>query len=354
MTKLFKILLILGIIIVAFAAVFLVYFFIPLPDFLKLNLNFQPQNNSPWGVDFSQSQAEYLGLDWKQTYLAIISDLGAKNIKLHTNWDWVEGKQDNYYFNDIDWQIKQAEKSNVKIIYVVGMKTGRWPECHTPLWANNLSEKQEQSELLKYITVVVNRYKGSKAIEYWQVENEPLFGFGECPAWYYNSDNFLKKEVALVKSLDPSRKVIISDSGEQSDWFDAAKIGDIVGITMYRNAWVGVTNTFGVEAYSFLNPTTYMRKAAVIEKLFGKPVICIELQAEPWTAEPLMQAPLSEQLRSMNPSMFEEDVAFAKQTGLNKFYFWGVEWWYWMKTKENQPAIWNEAKIVFKTNSLSK
>ncbi len=31
--------------------------------------------------------------------------------------------------------------------------------------------------------------------------------------------------------------MIISDSGEQSDWFDAAKIGDIVGITMYRNVW---------------------------------------------------------------------------------------------------------------------
>ena len=52
-----------------------------------------------------------------------------------------------------------------------------------------------------------------------------MFKFGECPSWYYKNDDFLKKEVALVKSLDPSRQIIISDSGEQSTWFGAAKVG---------------------------------------------------------------------------------------------------------------------------------
>ena len=74
----------------------------------------------------------------------MISDLGVKNIKLHTNWNWVEGKKDSFFFNDIDWQIKQAEQNNVKIIYVIGMKTGRWPECHIPGWAQNLPESQQQ------------------------------------------------------------------------------------------------------------------------------------------------------------------------------------------------------------------
>ena len=339
-----------GLTIIAIVA-FLVYFFVPLPFFSnKLGIG----KNTPWGVDFSQSQAEYLGLDWKTTYSAMINDLGVKNIKLHTNWNSIEIAKDGYYFNDVDWQIKQAEKNNINIIYVLGMKTGRWPESHIPDWAGCLSKKDQQSDLLKYITEVVQRYKGSKAIINWQVENEPLFEFGECPYWYYQNEDFLKQEVALVKSLDPTRKIIISDSGEQSDWFGAAKIGDIVGITMYRNAWVGVSNTFGVEAYSFLSPVTYMRKAQIIKQVFGKNVICVELQAEPWTSEPLMQAPLDEQAQSMNPAMFKEDVAFAKQTGMNKFYFWGVEWWYWMKTKQNQPEIWNEAKELFATNNIKE
>jgi hypothetical protein len=300
-----------------------------------------------WGVDFSQSQAEYLKLDWKEAYLAIIKDLGAKNIKLHTNWNWVEGKEDNYFFNDVDWQIKQAEQNNVKIIYVVGMKTGRWPECHIPDWAAGLSEEQQKTKLLEYITAVVQRYKNSKEIVYWQVENEPLFKFGECPSWYYRSDDFLKTEVALVKSLDPSRQIIISDSGEQSTWFGAAQVGDIVGTTLYRSAWTHLTDTFGFESYSFLNPMTYARKAGIIQKVFGKKVICIELQAEPWASKPFLEAPMDEQEKSMNPEMFNENIEFAKQTGLDKFYLWGVEWWYWLKTEKNQPAIWNEAKQLF-------
>lgn len=304
--------------------------------------------NITWGVDFSQSHAEYLGLNWKKTYSAVIDDLGVKHIKLHTNWNWVEGKKDIYYFTDIDWQIKQAEQNNVKIIYVVGLKTGRWPECHVPGWLGRLSEDKQKAELLEYIKKVVERYKTSEAVINWQVENEPLFRFGECPYWYYDNGELLKEEVALVKSLDPSRKVIISDSGEQSTWFEAAKIGDILGVTMYRNAWASVTDTFGFDLnYSFLNPITYTRKAAIIKGLFSKEVICIELQAEPWTQKPIIEAPLEEQLKSMNADMFKENVQFAKQTGFDKVYLWGAEWWYWMKTKQNHPEIWDEARKLF-------
>jgi len=76
--------------------------------------------NITWGVDFSQSESEYLKLNWKEAYLAIINDLGVKNIKLHTNWNWIEGKENKFYFNDIDWQIKEAQDHNVNIIYVLG------------------------------------------------------------------------------------------------------------------------------------------------------------------------------------------------------------------------------------------
>jgi hypothetical protein len=341
MNKIIKMsILIIVIIIVAVAIAGFVYFFAG---------KAQVKDNITWGVDFSQSQTEYFKLDWKEAYLAIINDLGVKNIKLHTNWNWVENIKDDFYFEDIDWQIKQAEQNNVKIIYVLGMKTGRWPECHIPEWAPSLSKDDQQKELLKYITEVVQRYKNSKAIAYWQVENEPLFKFGGCPAWYYENDSFLKTEVALVKSLDPTREIIISDSGEQSAWLNVAKIGDIVGITMYRNAWAHMTDTVGFNInYAFLNPMTYARKAEIVKKMSGKNVICIELQAEPWVSSSLMTASLEDQKKSMNLDIFEENIEFAKQTGLDKFYLWGVEWWYWMKTVQNQPEIWNQAKTLFK------
>jgi len=339
--KIFRIvILIIAIISVISIAVFC-YFFVgkaPVPT------------NITWGVDFSQMQAESLGLNWKETYSAIINDLGAKNIKLHTQWDWVEGKENNYYFNDIDWQLNQAKKNNVKIIYVVGMKSGRWPECHVPDWANTLSEQQQQEELLNYIKEVVLRYKDDNTIINWQVENEPLFKFGQCPDWYYKNDNFLKKEVDLVKSLDSSRKIIISDSGEQSSWFLAAKNADIVGITMYREVWAHIVDGWGFYFKSFLSPVTYHRKALLINKIFGKDVMCIELQTEPWASKPSHDVPLKEQAKTMNLEIFKKNIKYAKETGLDKFYLWGVEWWYWMKTTQNQPQIWNEAKTLFQQN----
>jgi hypothetical protein len=300
-----------------------------------------------WGVDFSQMQAEAIGLNWKEVYLATIKDLGAKNIKLHTQWDWVEGEKDDYFFDDIDWQIKKAEENNVKIIYVLGIKTGRWPECHIPNWFEGLSEEQQKQKILEYIEKVILRYKDSKAIEYWQVENEPFFKFGKCPSWYYDGGEFLKQEVNLVKSLDFERKIIISDSGEQSFWLKPAKIGDIVGITMYKKVWVRILNGIGFYHEFFLSPKFYYRKAELIKNYFNKNVICIELQAEPWTQTVYADASVEEQTKTMNLNQFKKNVEFAKNTGLDTFYFWGAEWWYWMKITQNNSDIWNEARNLF-------
>ena len=297
-----------------------------------------------WGVNFSQSQAEYLGLDWKSTYLAIVNDLAVRHIKLLTDWGRVEEKRNNFDFSDTDWQLKQAEQKRVQIIFVLGLKTGRWPECHIPEWVELLPKEAQQQELLSYITLAILRYKSNKAIGYWQIENEPFFRFGSCPAWYYRSDELLRREVALVRQLDPSRKIIISDSGESSNWQHAAEIGDLVGTTMYRT---NVGSLFGPWTYTFLPPAFYSQKVETIKARFGKEVICVELQAEPWAAKPLMQAPLSEQQRLMNAVKLQESIEFAKSTGLRAFYLWGAEWWFWMKERQGQPTIWNEAKRVF-------
>jgi len=312
------------------------------------------QEKITWGVDFSQMQAEALGLNWKESYLAIIGDLGVKNIKLHTQWDWVEGEKGDYFFDDIDWQIQKAEESDIKIIYVLGVKTGRWPECHVPTWADALSASEQQDRALEYIKQVIERYKNSSAIQYWQVENEPLLKFGECPNWYYDGGEFLKKEVELVRSLDSSRKIIVSDSGELSFWLKAAKIGDILGTTMYRKAWVNVAsyglpsnipNFYGTYP---ITPVYYWRKAQIIKTLYGKDTICIELQAEPWAQGQIYDTSIEEQSKTMNLKQFKENVEYAKKTGLDAFYFWGVEWWHWMKTTQDNPEIWNEAKTLFK------
>ena len=306
------------------------------------------QENIAWGINFSQMQAESLKLDWKKAYLSIMDDLGVKNIKLITNWNFVEKERGEYDFADIDWQVRQAEAHNAKLIYTVGLKTGRWPECHPPVWTYYLSKEEQQALALKYLQESITRYKDSKSIIAWQIENEPFFNFGECPPWYYHDGGFVKQEIALVKSLDAAKPVIISDSGEQSLWIKAASTGDIIGVTMYRKVWFHIADGIGFYLKFPLPAATYWRKAQLVHYLFNKEVISIELQAEPWTQQGFINTPLEKQEKTMNVDIFKENISYAKQTGLKGFYLWGAEWWYWLKETQNKPEIWNQARELFK------
>jgi Glycosyl hydrolase family 10 len=298
-----------------------------------------------WGVNYSESQAQYLGLDPAATYSALITELGAKHIKIHVNWNATQKDKHTIDFTSLDRMVTEAEEHDVKLVLVIGMKTGRWPECHTPDWFLQVDEDKREAEIVKYISTLVGRYKSSEAVEYWQVENEPLLQFGTCPDWYYDlGTKILEAEVAAVRSLDPERKIIISDTGELSTWTDVAKIGDIVGVTMYRSSWDATEKTFGLNPYTFLTPEFYANKAAYIESIYGTPVIGIELQAEPWASKGLAEASLEEKALSMNPELFKENIEFAREAGLSRYYFWGAEWWLHMKQKHNQPEIWDEAK----------
>ena len=300
-----------------------------------------------WGVNFSQKHAQNLGLNWKETYSALLDDLKVKNIKLISHWDLIEPKEGDYNFEDLDWQIETADEKGVKILLVIGMKTGRWPECHIPDWARNLSKEEQQERISKLVEKTVLRYRDRNSIWAWQVENEPFFPFGECP---WADINFLKKEIDLVKSLDSqSRTIVISDSGEGSFWINAAKLGDIVGTTLYKKVWF---RQLGNYIYYPFPPTFYWRKAQLIEKIFNKKVVVIELQAEPWGPKLLYESPLEEQEKTMNLERFKANIEFAKKTGLDEFYLWGGEWWYWLKEKQNQPEIWNEAKKLFNRTDI--
>ena len=296
--------------------------------------------NINWGVNFSQKHCQNFGLDSKEVYSAIIDDLEVKKIKIAVHWDLIEPKQGEYYFDDLDWQISKAEENDVKLLLVIGMKTPRWPECHLPEWTVHLSKEEQQKAILFMLEKVVSHYEDRVVIEAWQIENEPFFPFGVCP---WTDKDFLKKEIALVRSID-ERMIIISESGEGSFWLQAAELGDMVTITMYREAWFEQLNRY-VE-YPF-KPIFYWRKAQVIKKLYDKEVICGELQAEPWGPKLLYDSPLEEQKKTMDLIQFRKNIDFASQTGLKEFTLWGAEWWYWLKIKHKQPEIWDEAKKLF-------
>jgi len=296
-----------------------------------------------WGVTFSQFFADKMKLDWQQSYLAILNDLGVKNLRLVAYWPLIEPAKDQYSFADLDWQIEQARQHNARVILAIGQKLPRWPECHIPDWVDSVDAQIRQQELLKYIETTIEHYKNEPTIIAWQIENEPFLRFGECPP--FDAD-FLDREIALTKKLD-GRPIIISDSGELSIWVSAARRADIFGTTMYRKVW---NKWIGSLTYP-LPPGFFRAKERIVRLFVGqqKPFMVIELQAEPWSKKQIYETTLEEQLKSMSFSELQEIINYARQTGFSHYYLWGAEWWYSLR-QNGHPEYWNYIKEIIEKN----
>lgn len=297
------------------------------------------EKNIGLGVTFSKIYAEDLGLDWKAAYIATLDDLGARRLRIPAYWTDIEPVQGAYDFSVVDWQLAEAGKRDVKVILAVGRKLPRWPECHVPRWAEKLDEQVVQSRILKVVEATVKRYAGDPAVAVWQVENEPFFDFGVCPKF---DEAFLKKEIALVRSLDKTRPVMITESGELSTWVPGARLADIVGISTYRVVWNKLTGYF----FWPITPQVYRQRASVIRPMVEN-IIISELQGEPWTTGPIVQLPIARQLELLDADRLRSNVVFARRMGMDEAYLWGIEWWYWLKLN-GFPELWDAAKEIFR------
>ncbi len=323
--------------------IFLILFLISILGFFAFLLFTPIVNDNPdytWGITFSKSFSQDMGLDFKEVYLAMLEELNPEVVRIPLYWHDVEPEEGVYIFDDYDWMIKEAEKRDVKLVLAIGQKLPRWPECQIPLWIDPLSKERKKDEILHLVDKIVRRYKDFDNIYAWQIENEPFLHFGECDR--FNKD-FLDEEIKIVRSADPSRPVMLTDSGELGTWFSAAKRADIFGTSVYRIVW---NKYFGFFEYP-LPPNFFWFKANLLHLFYpDKPIIISELQLEPWGPKMIYETPLSEQEISMNINQFHSNIEYAKKTGFKEIYLWGVEWWYWMKEKHNRPEFWEAAKDI--------
>jgi len=300
-----------------------------------------------WGVTFSQPHAEGIGLDWREAYDATLEDLGVKKLRLSAYWNVLEPNDDDFDFNVMDYQMDKAAEHDAKVILSIGRKLPRWPECHTPNWAEGLSEAEQQQKVLEMLPVVIERYKDHPALRMWQLENEPLLTFGECPP---EDREFLETEEALVRSLD-DHPIMITDSGELNSWLGAAQFGDLVGTTMYRTVFSQRTQKRFI--YDYIFPSWgYRLKARYVKLLHNKEVIISELQGEPWGARAFTDMTREEKNASFSPDRFLQLSDFAERTQLPEAYWWGVEYWYWEKEVKGNDEYWDIARDIF--SSLPK
>lgn len=236
---------------------------------------------------------------------------------------------------------------NASVILAVGRRLPGWPECHEPEWLKVESEqkKYKQEKILKYIETVVNRYKDYDNIKYWQVENEPYLIFFSRQNCGELDENFLKQEIELVKKLDPVRPILVTDSGEFGTWYKAYQRGDVFGTSMYLYIWW--QRGIGPLRYP-ITPAFFRIKHNLAKLVFGeKPAIVVELSAEPWLLQPIVNTPVEIQLSRMGLGKFNEMIEFSSQTNFDTFYLWGAEWWYWMR-QNGHSEFWDRAKELFR------
>lgn len=297
-----------------------------------------------YGMSFNVPYAHEIGLDWKETYLAILDDLGVRQLRLAGHWPIIEPEKDKFNFEEMDFQIIEAQKRNAEVVLAIGRRLPRWPECHIPGWVGEMPEAEWQVEILDYLEAMVNRYKKYDVIKYWQIENEPfLNAFANEHCGDLNVE-FLDKEIALVRELDPSRKILVTDSGNLGTWFGPYKRGDAFGTSVYLYFWNPELGRFK----SILPAAFYRAKANLMQLLFGKKeTFLIELSLEPWLIQSVADVPIDVQLERMDLEKIQDILKYAENTRFEKQILWGAEWWYWMQ-KNGHPEFWQFGKELFK------
>lgn len=298
-----------------------------------------------YGVSFNTVYARELGLNWKTVYDAIIDELGVKRVRLAAHWNLIEPEEGKYSFDEMDYQVMKAHESNVEIIFALGKRLPRWPECHVPEWALNLTKEEQEVKITEYIEAVVNRYKEFDSITVWQVENEPFLSVFAKDHCFYFDKEFLKQEIELVRELDEQdRPILVTDSGELSTWRKAFGLGDMFGTTMYVYSWNAVMGEF---RNPFL-PGFYTFRENILQLFYkDKEAIIAELALEPWLDKPIIKEQTAIQIRRMSPEKFNTVIEFAKKTGMKTQYLWGAEWWYYMKLQD-ELWYWERGKELFR------
>lgn len=297
------------------------------------------------GASFIPAYAESLGLNAEETMDAMIGELGVHHFRLVSYWNQLEPTPGQYNFELLDWQFEKIEQAGGTITLSVGMRQPRWPECHIPTWATEVSDEQRNQHLNDFIAAVVNRYKNSPSLQSYQLENEFLLHqFGECSKI---TPEQVIAEMAVIKRIDPVRPVIISRSNNFPLIPLREPVPDQYAISVYRRVWD--TNTDRYFQYPF--PAWYYAFLAGMQKIVhGKDSILHELQAEAWppNGQSITETNLEEQNKSLNPERLKATFQFGRDTGLREVYLWGAEYWYYRKVKLNDQSLWQIATQEFR------
>ena len=301
------------------------------------------------GTTFSPERALASGPDDLEAFRRL-ETMGFAVIRLAVDWDAVDAAG----FGRLDRLVAEAERSRQLLMLSVGMKAPGWPEFHVPArlaWATP-SDGQMQAAALAHVRRTVARYRASRVIVAWQVENEPLDAAGPR-RWRLHRD-YLLEEMAEVRRLD-HRPIVLSAFGpiqrtcdhvSSLDGCDAGALAgaDATGSITELLGMLGPNDVLGLDVYTGVGLSRaadcWPQRAAgwrVLAAGAHRQVWVTELQAEPW--EPTA-ATLDRPL-STSPAQMAGDFATLRGLGYRQVLLWGGE--YWLRRDQQGDGSWLRA-----------
>lgn len=296
-----------------------------------------------YGVTWSAPYAEGLGISSREGLNAVLDDLGIRYFRIPVYWSLVERQPGVYDWNELNQQLDAIEARQGKVILAVGQKVPRWPECWMPDWVKTMSSEEREQAVQVFLEATLRTTAHRPSVQAYQVENEPLFPFGDCPNISFTQ---VKREMTFVRLLDRAlgftHDIYTTDSGEFAPWLGFSRLIDGLGVSVYRSTR---DVYFGVRKYHFIPPWYYTHKAWLI-RLWEPNVYISEFQMEPWVNGAMKETPLEQQFESFDLRQLTDNGWTAEHAGFKNIYLWGAEWWYWMKTQKGHPEFWEAVRTI--------
>jgi glycosyl hydrolase family 42 (putative beta-galactosidase) len=316
------------------------------------------------GFTFSQLQASYLDISYQTAYQRLMQ-LSPAVVRLAAYWNEIEPRPGEFDFSSLDWLVGNTP-AGTRVVLTLGMKAPRWPEYFIPTWleqANNLpdgvrvsDDEELRAALPTYVLAVVEHYRQSPAITYWQVENEPLDPSG--PRLWTIGQDVLEDEIALVRELDPlKRPVVVTtfvetnpvrqlpglDDGTGRRVRTLTQQADIVGLDLYPVRGAAI---LGKDVFVRWPAFVWQHQVRSIQRMLagaGKQAWITEVQAEPWLVTHIVyldRLPRPE----IVPSEMEFVVSQIRASGFDSALLWGAEYWYMRMQRFDDARWWSTAQ----------
>ena len=304
------------------------------------------------GFTFLAARASDAGYEPATALAQLLRQLHPDLVRIPVYWSTVATSADELDFTAVDQLLDTVAASNsrrrahqTQVILVAGVRNLAYPEVHVPDWLDtgtnlDLAQITSSDAYLRYLTGSFQRYATSPLLYAWQIENEPLDNTNNNLGTVALEGATVAEEVALLKSIDPVHRAIVTTYNSSSvaldmqaassfSWFfnllpgpkpvghpqPALLLGDILGLDVYvatpstplKDA--GVTERIGWKAAAL----SYWANQGAEN---GKQVWITEMQAFTWNDEP-----------NFSPDDLLESAQQYSGTGVSAVLLWGVEDW---------------------------